>query len=318
MDVIFSTAGLHPRDRFDCWHEVACKTVVGHTSRPERRSGFDAELRAVSLADIQLLSFRNSAMDVSRTRSHIAKAKSDDLFVCLQRSKKILIEQGGREALLLPQDFCLLDPQVPYTAKFAEGSEILVLKVPRNALEARIGEVHGLTAKPLGAGSGIGRLTSTYMEILSARSGAFEDGAETVRDHVLDLIALSVATSQGKALPSLSSRHAIALLKLREAIDARLQDDELTPTIAAAAAGISVRYANALLAPHDTSLARLILTLRLERCRKALDDLAQRHRTLMEIAFGWGFSSQSHFTRVFTKAYGMSPREYRMRRRADG
>lgn len=88
MDVIFSTAGLHPRDRFDCWHEVACKTVVGHTSRPERRSGFDAELRAVSLADIQLLSFRNSAMDVSRTRSHIAKAKSDDLFVCLQRSKK--------------------------------------------------------------------------------------------------------------------------------------------------------------------------------------------------------------------------------------
>jgi hypothetical protein len=31
----------------------------------------------------------------------------------LGRSKKILIEQGGREALLLPQDFCLLDPQAP-------------------------------------------------------------------------------------------------------------------------------------------------------------------------------------------------------------
>ena len=93
------------------------------------------------------------------------------------------------------------------------------------------------------------------MQILPVRSGAFEDGAETVRDHVLDLIALSVATSQAKTLPSLSSRHAIALLKLREAIDARLQDDELTPAIAAAAAGISVRYANALLAPHGTSRA---------------------------------------------------------------
>ena len=313
MDVIFSTAGLHPRDRFDCWHEVACKSIVGHDSRPEYRLRFEAELCVAALADITLLSFRNSAMKVARTRGHILRAKSDDLFVCLQRSEKILIEQGGREALLQSRDFCLLDPQVPYTARFENNSQILVLKVPRSALEARIGEVHSLTARTLGPGSGIEKLTSAYIDIIPARAGAIQDGAELVRDQVLDLVALSVATSQCKASAALSSRHALAHLKLRAAIDARLQDAALTPSVAAAGAGISVRYANTLLAAHGTSLARLILMLRLERCRKALGDPAQRHRTLTEIAFGWGFSSQSHFTRVFSKAYGMSPREYRLR-----
>ena len=196
MDVIFSTAGLHPRDRFDCWHEVACKTIVGHDSRPEYRLRFEAELCVASLADISLLSFRNSAMKVTRTRGHILRAKSDDLFVCLQRSEKILIEQGGREALLQPHDFCLLDPQLPYAARFENDLQILVLKVPRSALEARIGKVHSLTAKTLGPGSGIEKLTSAYIDILPARAGAIQDGAELVRDQVLDLVALSVATSQ--------------------------------------------------------------------------------------------------------------------------
>jgi AraC family transcriptional regulator, positive regulator of tynA and feaB len=30
-----------------------------------------------------------------------------------------------------------------------------------------------------------------------------------------------------------------------------------------------------------------------------------------EIAFSWGFSDQSHFTRRFRAAYGMSPSDYR-------
>lgn len=317
MNVIFSTAELHPRDRFACWHEVACKTIVGHDSLPEHRLHFEAELSGTSLADIALLSFRNSAMEVARTRGHISRADNDDLFVCLQRSKKLLIEQGGREALLEPNNFCLLDPQLGYTARFENDSQILLLKVPREALEARIGKVHSLTAKPLGPASGVGKLTSAYIEALPARAGAIQDGADLVRGQVLDLIALSVAVSQRKAV-GLSSHHELWLLKLRAVIEARLEDAALTPSAAAAGAGISVRYANTLLAARGTSLARLIRTLRLERCRKAIEDPAQRHRSLTDIAFGWGFSSQSHFTRAFAKAFGMSPSEYREENSIDG
>ena len=74
--------------------------------------------------------------------------------------------------------------------------------------------------------------------------------------------------------------------------------------------GISVRYANAILAEQDLSLHRLILSRRLSHCRVALEDPNQMHRTIAEIAHGWGFSDMTHFGRCFKAAYGASPREY--------
>jgi AraC-like DNA-binding protein len=111
----------------------------------------------------------------------------------------------------------------------------------------------------------------------------------------------------------LSSGAAVALLKLRTAIENRLMDPRLDPTAAAAAAGISVRYANHLLSQQGTSLERLIVSRRLERCRRTLEDARQSHRTISEIAYAWGFSDLSHFNRRFKAAFGCTPRDYRRR-----
>lgn len=72
-----------------------------------------------------------------------------------------------------------------------------------------------------------------------------------------------------------------------------------------------MRYANKLLSERDSSLRSLIQELRLERCRKALDDPLQAHRSLSEIAYAWGFSDMTHFGRSFRKFYGMLPSDYR-------
>jgi AraC family transcriptional activator of tynA and feaB len=74
---------------------------------------------------------------------------------------------------------------------------------------------------------------------------------------------------------------------------------------------MSVRYANDVLARAETSIGRLVQEKRLARCRKALEDPFQEHRTVSEIAYGWGFSDMTHFGRAFKKAYGMLPRDYR-------
>ena len=119
-------------------------------------------------------------------------------------------------------------------------------------------------------------------------------------EQALDLIALALTAGDGK--PMLSSPRASALLRLKMAIDTRLSDPSLKPAEAAAAAGISVRYANDLLAEENFSLERYILRRRLERCRSALEDPLQAHRMIGEIAFSWGFSDHSHFTRRFRAA----------------
>jgi AraC-like DNA-binding protein len=42
-----------------------------------------------------------------------------------------------------------------------------------------------------------------------------------------------------------------------------------------------------------------------------LEDEAQAHRMIGEIAFSWGFSDLSHFSRRFRDAYSMTPGDYR-------
>lgn len=102
------------------------------------------------------------------------------------------------------------------------------------------------------------------------------------------------------------------LARIRTAIETRLTDPNLHAQDIADAVGISVRYANEILSTEDTSIMQLVLARRLTRCRYALEDPDQAHRTVSEIAYGWGFGDLTHFGRKFKAAYGMTPSEYQV------
>ncbi len=44
METVFSTYEVHVRDRFDYWHDVACRSIVNHDSQPECRLTFNAAI----------------------------------------------------------------------------------------------------------------------------------------------------------------------------------------------------------------------------------------------------------------------------------
>jgi AraC-like DNA-binding protein len=315
MKTIFSTQAVHPRDRFDYWHQIACKRVVDHDSRPESRLNFTAELEADRLTGLELIVFQNSPMDVSHEVRHIVRAKDDDLFVCRQIAGALLLEQEGREVTLQPGHFVLLDSALPYIGRFFSGSKLLVIKVPRHEFEARLGGIQNLVARGISPDAGVHGLTSSLLALLPTHVSCLVPLAEqAIKTQTLDLIALALAQYAGRV--RLSSPKALSLLRLRAVIESRLTDPELTTTQAAAAAGMSVRYANALLANEGQSLARFIQARRLARCRRALEDPLQQRRTVSEIAYAWGFSDMTHFGRSFKKAYGILPSE--LKRRAKG
>lgn len=133
---------------------------------------------------------------------------------------------------------------------------------------------------------------------------------EIVCNHVLDLIGLSIARTMWCAPGRVSNPKALLLGQIRSVVEARLSDPDLDGQKVADIVGITVRYANALLAEQDSSLNRLILSRRLSRCRFALEDPNLAHRTIAEIAQGWGFSDMTHFSRCFKAAFGVSLREY--------
>jgi AraC family transcriptional activator of tynA and feaB len=312
MKKLFSTADVHRRDRFDYWHNVACKTLVDHLSKPECRQTFEAQIETGTLADIELILFENSPMNAIRSAQHLARAEDGDLFLCRQISGVLAFEQEGRHVLMKAGDFALLDPLLTYSAKFRSGSKLLVLKTPRRALEARVGQTREMVALPISRSNPEFAWTSSFLAMLPEISDSMTQAAkEIAKEQTLDLIALSLMRAMGLSNPRISSARTVALLNVRAAIESRLSDPTLDPASVAEAAGISVRYANSLLAERSTSITRLIRARRLERCRMALEDPLQRHRTISEIAYGWGFSDMTHFGKSFKVMFKLSPRDYR-------
>jgi AraC family transcriptional activator of tynA and feaB len=313
MKTVFSTSDVHARDRFDFWHDVACQNLVDHNSLTECRLTFDAQIETGYLGDLELVLFHNSPMRVSHTAHHIAHAKSDHLFVCRQAAGVVFLEQDTREIALEAGDVALLDPLLPYRGNFSSDSETLVLKVPRRELEARLGKTRDMVArliKPVRAEDHLMSSLSAKLPSLAGNMNSISE--EMVANHALDLIAVSLAKTMEADRPRVSSAKALVLLNIRSVIEARLRDPSLGAQAVADAVGVSVRYANAVLADHDTSITRLIQARRLARCRCALEDPNQAHRTVSEIAYGWGFSDMTHFGRRFKKAYGILPSEYQI------
>jgi AraC-like DNA-binding protein len=273
--------------------------------------GFEAEIKTGSIGPLNLVQFHNSPMLVTHTKAQASHTRSDDLFVCRQITGCMIIEQHTREVSLDVGPITLVDPLQPYRAKFLEGSATLVIKVPRRELEARLGKTQELTARLIKLDRPEDVVTASLLEMLPAVTGRMSPAAEeTMGNLSLDLVAISLSAATG-GLRALSSSRAATIMRLRAVIEARLADHNLDTPTAAAAAGLRVRYANEALAEQGTSISRLILTRRLARCRSALGDPMQAHRTIGEIAHGWGFSDMTHFARRFKQVYGTSPSEYR-------
>jgi AraC-like DNA-binding protein len=312
MKMLFSTADVSPRDRFDYWHSVACKNLISHDSRPESRSTFQAELRSGRLEDVALVFFGNSPMLVEHTVRHAARANDNEIFVCRQAAGTLALEQDGHDVILEPGDVTLLDPRLPYCGKFSEGSRLLVLKVPRPALKARLGCLRDTLLHPIRPSAGECGLASAFLGMLPAHAaGLAPAAAAAVRDNALDLVALALANSIDARQGRGSRAQMLVRTNVRAAIEARLADPDLDAPTVASAAGVSVRYANAVLARAGTSIRRLMLARRLARCRRALSDASQAGRTVSEIAYAWGFSDMTHFGRSFKCAYGLTPSDFR-------
>jgi AraC-like DNA-binding protein len=311
MKTIFSTVGVRQQDRFDSWHAAARQYIVDHDARPGSRMGFEAKLCSAALEELNLVSFECSSMSVLHTSRHAAQAPGNELFVCRQRAGTSFLEQSHLEATLRPGEMALLDPRLPYSGRFSPGSDLLLIKVPRRRLEARVGRTGSMIARCIRPERGVNGFLSEYLALLPSYAERLNLDAALVAEQALDLLAATLPNASGLSVPRLTSARIVVLARLRSAIDAKLTDPRLTPASVAAAVGVSLRYANAVLASQNTSLARLIQTRRLERCRQALADTTQAHRLIRDIAYCWGFSDMTHFGRRFKAVYGMLPTEFR-------
>jgi AraC family transcriptional regulator, positive regulator of tynA and feaB len=312
MQIVFSTSKVHPRDRLSYWREEASKVYVSHEFSSKAGTSFYGSIRAQSLDVLGLSHFESAACRVERTQRCLRQDSDDDLVVCVQTSGRKTVHQDGRDAVLAVNDMVLVDPRRPFSLGMESGHGALALKVPRRELQARVGDVTGFTARTISCSEPAAAIAAGFLTMLPEHiDGLNAQVAAKIAHQAIDLLALSFAAYAGIGHVALSSRREVARLRLKATIESALCDHTFRPDDAASGAGISVRYANALLAEEGTSLERFIVLRRLQHCHRALVDPTQAGRKVSDIAYSFGFSDLSHFTRRFKAEFGYLPSECR-------
>jgi AraC family transcriptional regulator, positive regulator of tynA and feaB len=306
----FTTSDVHPRDRFEYWMETTRRVLGPYENRPDQPTRFEGEIRHLRVPGMALSVFRCNGMIAWRTKRQTALL-ADIVHIIIQLAGTVKISQDGRETQLGAGDFCLVD--LGRLASFVQSRDArcLVIEVPRRDCEVRLGPLARWTAQRIDGQHGGGALASTFARLLPDQIAFLSAPSQLqVKLQLLDLVAMALKEAEGAGFVHSSARLA-SLLRLKSVVDANLSNCSATCEELAAAAGISVRYANQLLDAEQTSLQRLLFSRRIEKCQAALADPAQAHRQISDIAYSWGFGDVSHFGRLFKAMVGMTPRDYK-------
>ena len=285
---------------------VRCKTSV-----PD---GFRGTVMCNRLANVDCDWIVASQHKADHTSADICMSEAGIVLVGVVASGSVWVSQDGREAELGPGEFAIRDSTRPYSLAFDAPFSQLVCRVLRSLLRQRFGPFDHFTATKVPGSCSLGRLASEF--ILSVGrirlADAFGAEAQRLALQVVDLVGMALsARAETCGGRSVSTHRAALLYRAKAFVEAHLSEP-LTPEVVATAMRCSARYINKLFADEGTTLGHYVMERRLMQCRLDLER-PNNHRQVSEIAYAWGFSSLSHFSRSFKQHFDSSPSEYRMR-----
>lgn len=238
-------------------------------------------------------------------------AQDARLLISLHKKGPAVVSQGGRESRVEPGDVFVIDPSRPFYIETGEieTHSVYVRAAPLRALAP---ELEMATARAIRCDSGAAALfRSTLDEVFALAPSLTEDVADDISEALVHLFAPVVRSSvrSDERCPTrLSSMHRQRIMRFAKD---HLGDSTLDGNAIAQAVNLSPRHVYQIFDGEGKPLMRWVWSERLARCRRDLEQPALKSRSIGEIAFQWGFSNVSHFSRAFRAEFGVSPREYR-------
>ena len=264
---------------------------------------FHGELVSAPFGPIGVNWVQAAAQRVWRTPRGIARGDHQVAYLLGDRVSTWRVAQDGREALMRPGDFVLVDARRPYHFDFPVGPSSVSLELPLDWLARWVAEPQAHTARPCRADS------AGWSAALAAFARPWRPDmatapplpAELLTDQLGALLSLACCGApQTPPPPGLAQR---AKAVLRE----RLAEPGLTAAKVAVDLGCSVRSLHRALAAARTPFAQLLMAERLAVARQMLASPALRHVGAGEIGRRVGLLDASHFARLCRRHLGLPP-----------
>ena len=321
IGTVFRTEDVPAGDRFEYWREL-----VGRTRSSDVTSlhadDYWAEHRLMELGPVTV--WPSSFLPTRYRRSPKMVRQSDpELFhLSLLLDGGLALDHSGRTETFGPGDFHMVDSSRPYDLRPADGGEGRAVRgvgvdFPKALLPLPPHRIRELLGLGLPGREGVGALLADFLLGLDRQAEVLTPSdAPRLGTVVLDLLSAWFAQvlDAGAALPE-EARRRVTARRIQEFIRQNLHDPELTPPVIAAAHHISLSYLHRIFQEQSQgeTVAAWIRSRRLEAARRCLADPSWRGTPIHAVAARWGFPRASDFTRAFRTAYGIPPREYRLR-----
>jgi len=298
-----STAGLAPKRQIQCWTD-ALTDLCGHFDiDPMEASSFEGRINYTTVSRLKLCQIEASQHRLAHTVSRAKLSEHPYVKILFQTHGISYFEQNGRHIEIMPGDCLAYDVSCPHTIISPALTRHEVVIVPKELLRERGFRLAKMSACKLSARTGTGRIAHDFVH------AAFDEAtklsphnAAGVADSLIDLLLLPLReadTAFDRGGPEAMYIRAQAFIR------EHLRDPDLSIDRISAELGCTKRYLHMLFSDRGMTVSDYIWQARLQNCRHELE--TQAGKTITDVAFSWGFSSSSHFSRVFRKYFGFVP-----------
>ena len=253
---------------------------------------------------------RSVRQTLSRDKALLRRSGVDGLNLLINAAA-LVGDADGRTVRAEPHALQIRDMGRPAASRL-DSLDVLSLKIPRNlappALLTR--EMHGTAISPSVAGA---RLVRAHMRaIVNDLPHLSADVLDAAIQALLSLTGRVVGVESAFAPEEQASLQRTVRQSAVQYIEQRLSSGAIDIEIDTMASAIGVSRATlyrAFDAGSRGGVGRYIQDRRLHYAREALRLRTDGSRSIGEIASSYGFSSSSHFSRIFRDRYGYSPSE---------
>ena len=298
-----STSGLTPKRQIQCWTE-ALTDLCGHFDvDPMEASSFEGRINYTSVSRLKLCQIEASQHRIAHTVSRAKLSEHPFVKIHFQTHGISYFEQNGRHIEVMPGDCLAYDVSCPHAIISPSLTRHEVVIVPKDLLQERGFRLAKMSACKLSARTGTGRIAYDFVHAAFGEATKLSPyNAVGVADSLIDLLLLPLREADAmfdRVGPEAMYMRAQAFIR------EHLRDPDLCIDQISATLGCTKRYLHMLFSERGMTVSDYIWRARLVHCRQELE--TQAGKTITDVAFSWGFSSSSHFSRVFRKFFGVVP-----------
>src|SRR6201996_7578358 len=298
-----STFGFTPSKQIQLWSDTLTDLCGRFDIDPLEASSFEGRIDYATISQLKLCHIEASQHRLAHTASRAATGSHPFIKILFQTHGISYFEQNGRHIELIPGDCLAYDVSCPHTIVSPSLTRHEVVVVPKELLRERGFRSAKMSACKLSARTGTGRIAHDFVHAAFDEATKLSaNSAVGVADSLIALLLLPLReadTTFDRVGPE--AMYVRAQAYIRE----HLRDPDLCIDQISVALGCTKRYLHMVFSERGMTVSEYIWRARLQHCRQELE--AHAGKTITDVAFSWGFSSSSHFSRVFRKCCGVAP-----------